>query len=273
MEPSSSLPDVNARKQQQLTAWSSGDFSAIATAQVVVGENLCEAVDLHGGSTVLDVACGSGNTAIAAARRNCDVTGIDIVAALLERAQERAAAERLAIRFDLGDAEHLPYPDASFDIVLSTFGAMFAPDQERTASEMLRVCRPGGTLGMANWTPDGWSGTTARLRAQFLPPPPHATSPLRWGTEQGIRDLFGSHVKDLRIVRREFVYRDRSPERWRAFMRANFGPTVATLAALDSESQQRFADELLREMTEANTATDGTLRIPSGYLEVVAKRV
>lgn len=272
MASSSLPPDLSPGKQQQ-AIWSSGDFSAIATAQVVVGENLCEAVDLPAGSAVLDVACGSGNTAIAAARRNCDVTGIDIVAALLERAQERATAERLAIRFDLGDAEHLPYPDASFDVVLSTFGAMFAPDQERTASEMLRVCRPGGTIGMANWTPDGWSGTTARLRARFLPLPPHATSPTRWGTEQGIRELLGSHVSDLRVMRREFVYRDRSPERWRDFMCANFGPTVATLDALDPESQQRFADELLREMTEANTATDGTLRIPSGYLEVVAKRV
>jgi ubiquinone/menaquinone biosynthesis C-methylase UbiE len=273
MASSSPPPDVNARKQQQQTVWSSGDFSAIATGMVVVGENLCEAIDLNAGSAVLDVACGSGNTAIAAARRNCDVTGIDIVAALLERAQERATAERLAVRFDLGDAEDLPYREASFDVVLSTFGAMFAPNQERTASEILRVCRPGGTIGMANWTPDSWAGTSARLRARFLPPPPHARPPTRWGTEQGIRDLFGSHVKDLRIVRREFVYRDRSPEHWQAFMSANFGPTVATLAALDSESQQRFADELLREMTEANTAKDGTLRIPSGYLEVVARRV
>jgi ubiquinone/menaquinone biosynthesis C-methylase UbiE len=237
---------------------------------VIVSENLCEAVDLHAGASVLDVACGSGNAAIAAARRSCDVTGIDIVPALLERAQERATAERLAVRFDLGDAEHLPYPDASFDVVLSTFGVMFAHDQEQAADEMVRVCRPGGTIATANWTPDSWAGIMARLRAKFLPPPPGARSPQRWGTETGIRELFGSHVGDLHVERREFVYRDRSPEHWLAFMSANFGPTVATVAALDSESQQQFADELLRQMTEANTATDGTLRVPAAYLEVVA---
>jgi SAM-dependent methyltransferase len=269
---SPSSPDLATVKQSQQVMWSRGDYAAIATPLQIVSETLCEAADLRAGSTVLDVACGSGNTAIAAARRFCTVTGVDYVPALLDRAQKRAAAERLPVHFELGDAEHLPYPDASFDVVLSSFGAMFAADQPRAAAEMIRVARHGGTIGMANWTPDGWFGTVFSTIAHFAPPPPGVKPPLRWGTEDGLRDLFGDRLADLRIERREFILRYRSPAHWLEFFRTNFGPMVNAFAALDAMGRQLLADELSDRIAAANTATDGTLVVPASYLEVIATR-
>ena len=265
-------PDLVALKQRQQVMWSRGNYAEIGTALVIVSENLCEAVDLRAGSTVLDVACGSGNTAIAAARRFCIVTGVDYVPALLERARERAAAERLSIHFETGDAEHLPYPSAAFDVVLSTFGCMFAPDQAKTAAEMTRLCRPGGKIGMANWSPNGWVATMFQTVSRFAPPPPGTSSPLRWGTEEDLRELFGDHVSDMRIERRTFTMRYRSPAHWLEFFRTNFGPTVTAFAALDTMGRQLLADELLDKVTAHNIANDGTLVVPSEYLEVVATR-
>ncbi len=267
-----SVPDLSAVKQHQQVMWSQGDYAAVGTPLVIVSENLCEAVDLRAGSTVLDIATGTGNAAIAAARRYCIATGIDYVPALLDRAQERAAAERLSVHFELGDAEHLPFPDTSFDVVLSTFGTMFAPDQERTAAEMVRVCRPGGRIGMANWTPDSWVGSWFRVRSRFVPPPPNVKPPMRWGTEEGLRELFGDTITNLKIERRQFTFRYRSPAHWLEFFRANFGPLVTAFAALDTMGRQLLADELLDNAAAANTAHDGTLVIPSDYLEVVATR-
>lgn len=265
-------PDLAAIAQRQQKIWSAGDFSAIGGLHQIVSELLCEAVDLHAGSAVLDVACGSGNTAIAAARRFCEVTGIDFVPALLDRARERAAAERLPVQFDQGDAAHLPYPDASFDAVLSTFGCMFSPDQAGTAAQMARVCRPGGTIGMANWTPDSLPGAVFRIVAGYVPPAPGGLPPTRWGTESGLRDLFGDAIADLRIERRDLVMRYRSAEHWLEFFRTNFGPLVTVFAALDPADSRRLADELLAGVTEINTATDGTLVAPAEYLEVVIDR-
>ena len=267
-----SAPELAAIKQHQQQTWAAGDYAAVGTILQFVSEALCEAVDLRAGSRVLDVACGSGNTALAAARRFGNVVGVDYVPDLLERGRERAAAERLRIEFQEGDAEALPFPDASFDVVLSTFGVMFAPDQERAAAELLRVCRPGGTIGLANWTPEGFTGQSSAVRNRYAPPPPGLAPPGRWGTEDGVRALLGEGVAEWRAERRVFVYRYASPPAWLAFMRAHFGPTLRTFAALDAAGQEAYAADLLALIDRFNRADDGTAVVPSEYLEVVATR-
>jgi len=199
--------DLSAVKQRQQQTWATGDFAMVATGATIVGELLCDAVDVRAGQRVLDVATGSGNTALAAARRYCEVTGIDYVPALLERGRERAAVERVPVTFLEGDAENIPFPDASFDVVLSTFGAMFAPNQEKAASELLRVCRPGGKIGMANWTPNGWTGVMFQVTAQHVPPPPGVPSPIFWGMEERLRKLFGDGIASLQVTRRSNIFR------------------------------------------------------------------
>jgi SAM-dependent methyltransferase len=267
-----SQPDLAAVKGRQQRMWSAGDFAAIGATLSIVGETLCEAVDLRAGQRVLDVAAGAGNAALAAARRFADVTAADYVPALLERGRERAAGERLPVDFVEGDAENLPFPDASFDVVLSTFGAMFAPDQERAARELLRVCRPGGTIGMANWTTEGWLGDVFRANGRYVPPPAGVASPLLWGNEARLRDLFGDGVADLRATRRHFVFRYRSPEHWLEFWRAYYGPTIAAFGNLDAAGQAALAGDLLEVVARHNRATDGTMVVPGEYLEVVATR-
>jgi SAM-dependent methyltransferase len=267
-----STPELAAIKQRQQQAWAAGDFAAVGIGQQIVGEALCEAVDLRAGSHVLDVACGAGNTALAAARRFAEVVGVDYVPALLARGRERAAAERLPVTFHEGDAEALPFPDASFDVVLSTFGVMFAPDQARAAAELLRVCRPGGTIGLANWTLEGFTGQSSAIRNRYAPLPPGLAPPGRWGTEDGVRALLGEGVADVRAERRVFVYRFPSPQAWLAFMQTHFGPTVRTFAALDAVGQAAYAADLLALIDRFNRADDGTAVIPSEYLEVVATR-
>ncbi|CAA9553547.1 MAG: Methyltransferase type 11 [uncultured Thermomicrobiales bacterium] len=265
-------PDLSAVKGRQQQMWSAGDFSKVATPLVIVGECLCESVDVSAGQRVLDVACGSGTAALAAARRNCVVTGVDYVPALLARGRERATVEGLEVDFRDGDAEQLPFPDASFDVVLSTFGVMFAPNQEQAASELLRVCRPGGTIGLANWTPEGRVGEMFRLTAKYLPPPPGLKPPARWGTEQGLRELFGTGLADLRIERRHFVSRYRDAEEWLTFFRTYFGPVVTAFATLDTAGQQAFATEMTALMNAQNEAADGTLKVRNEYLEAVVTR-
>lgn len=265
-----SLPDFTTIKQRQQRVWSEGDFSLVAIPLVVVSENLCEAVDLRAGQRVLDVACGSGNTAIAAARRNTTVTGIDYVPALLDHARERAAAERVCIEFQEGDAEALKFPNGAFDVVLSTFGSMFAPDHRGAANEMLRVCRPGGSIGLANWTPEGKIGEMFRLVAGVSPPPPGVQPPMLWGTEEHVRKLLGDGISNFHMERRIFFMLHTSPEQWLDFFRTYFGPVNQAFGQLDPAGQQRFAAELLEWLAASNIATDGTLVIPCEYLEVVA---
>jgi len=264
-------PNFDAIKSRQQTMWATGDFSKVATPLVIVGELLCEAIDLSAGQRVLDVACGSGTAALAAARRNCEVTGVDYVPALLARGRERAAAEGLELEFREGDAEALPSPDGSFDVVLSTFGVMFAPNQEQAARELLRVCRPNGRIGLANWTPEGRIGEMFRLTAKYMPPP-GLTSPVRWGTEQGLTELLGEGISDFRVERRMFVHRFASSAEWLGFFRTHFGPTVTAFAALDEAGQHAYAAELMAMMDHHNQATDGTLKVANEYLEVVATR-
>lgn len=264
--------DLAAVKRRQQQTWATGDFAAVGAMLVGVGETLCEAVDLHSGRRVLDVACGSGTAALAAARRFCDVTGVDFVPALLECGRERAAGERLPVDFREGDAEALPFPDADFDVVLSTFGMMFAPDQAQAAAELLRVCRPGGTIGLANWTPEGFSGQLFAVTARHVPFPPGLAPPTRWGTADGLRELLGAGVSELRIERRDFVMRFPSPEMWVEFFRVHFGPVVRAFAALDEAGQAAYSADLLAAVARFNRADDGTMAVPSEYLEVVATR-
>ncbi len=264
--------DLAAVKRRQQQTWAAGDFAAVGATLQIVSELLCEAVDLRAGTRVLDVATGSGNTALAAARRFGDVVGIDYVSALLERGRARAIAEGLPVDFQEGDAEALPFADASFDAVLSSFGVMFAPDQERSARELLRVCRPGGRIGLANWTPDSFIGEIFRINARYVPPPPGLQPPVLWGTQERLKDLFGDDVASLTVARRSFVFRYRSPEHWLEFFRAYYGPTVKAFEALDAAGQAALSHDVLDVLGRFNRSGDATLVLPSDYLEVVAVR-
>lgn len=266
------MTDLSSVKKSQQEMWALGDYAPIGARLVIVSELLCEAVDLRGGQRVLDVATGTGNTALAAARRSCEVTGIDYVPAWLERARERARLEGLEVGFREGDAESLPFPDASFDVVLSTFGAMFAPDQERVARELLRVCRPGGKIGMASWTPDGFSGESFRVTARYVPPPAELKPATRWGTEAGLRELFGDGIASLRVTRRSLVFRFRSVQQRAELFRTHFGPTMKTFAGLDPARQRELERDLEELAQRFNRSGDDTLVVPSDYLEVVAVR-
>jgi SAM-dependent methyltransferase len=266
------VTDLTTIKNRQQQTWASGDYAVVGSTLVLMGERLCEAVDLRAGQRVLDVATGNGNAALSAARRFGEVTGIDYVPALLERGRERAAAEGLEVTFTEGDAEDIPFPDASFDVVLSTVGCMFAPDQEKTAGEMLRVCRPGGKLGMANWTPDGFIGQMFRVSSRYSPPPPGLKPPVLWGTEERLRELFGEGVASLRAKRRSFVFRYRSFDHWLEVFRGYYGPTLKAFQSLDAERQEAYAADLRSLVARFNRSGDESMVVPSDYLEVVAVR-
>ncbi len=264
--------DFDVVKTRQQATWSAGDYAVIGTALQVIGESLCEAVDLAAGSRVLDVAAGNGNAALAAARRGGQVTAVDYVPSLLERIRARADADGLVVETRTGDAEALELADASFDVVLSTLGVMFAPNQEQAAAELIRVSRPGGRIGLANWTPDGFVGQMFRTIGRHVPPPPGLRSPLEWGTEARLRELFGTAVSGLELVERDFVFRYRSAADFVDTFRTYYGPMVKAFEALDDEGQASLAEDLLALAGAHNTAVDGQLRVPSRYLEVVAHR-
>jgi SAM-dependent methyltransferase len=258
---------ITARQQQ---VWGLGDFNVIARSIVGVAEALCEGLDPRAGARVLDVACGSGNGALVAARRYCRVTGVDYVQSLIARARLRAAAEGSEIDFREGDAQALPFADQSFDAVMSIFGVMFAPDQPRAARELVRVCRPGGRIALASWTPEGAVGDFFRATARLVPPPPGLAPPLRWGTEAGLRELLGGAVRDLVLERRCVVEHFLSVEHAVELFSRYFGPTVAALAALDAEGQRTLRADTAALMDRHNKADDGTLMFEAEYLLAVA---
>jgi SAM-dependent methyltransferase len=265
--------DYEAVKAAQQKMWAEGDFARIGLSQTIVGELLCEAADVLPGDRVLDVACGAGNAALAAARRFAKVTGLDFVPALLDHARERSRAELLDdMEWIEGDAEKLPFEDGSFDVVMSTFGVMFAPNQRKAAAELLRVCRPGGRIAMANWTLDGFVGQLFATTARHVPLPPGLDPPMLWGTEERLRELWGDGISDLRIEHRYAAIRYPSPEYGLEYYRTWFGPTKAALERLEPAAGDAFAADLLALMRRENTAGDRALVMPSGYAEVVATR-
>jgi ubiquinone/menaquinone biosynthesis C-methylase UbiE len=270
--PPAPVPDaaLDAIKARQRLTWASGDFGVIGTTLQIVGEMLCEAVDLRAGSKVLDVAAGNGNCSLAAARRWGQVTSTDYVPTLLEDGRRRAHGERLAnITFQEADAEALPFADAAYDVVLSSFGVMFAPNHARTASELLRVCRSGGRIGLANWTPRGFIGQLFGVIGRHVPPPQGLTSPSRWGTAEYLEMLFRASASDIHATPRDFVMRYRSPEHWIDVFRTWYGPVHKAFAALDENGQQRLHDDLVALIAAFNTSGDATVVVPSEYLEVV----
>ena len=263
--------DLSLVKAKQQAAWAAGDYAVIGTTLQIVGETLCEALDLRAGQRVLDVAAGNGNATLAAARRWCDVVSTDYVPALLERARARAGAEGLAVQFEQADAENLQYEDGAFDVVLSTFGVMFTPNQERAAAELARVCKPGGKIGLANWTPSSLVGEMFKAIGRYLPPAPGMKSPALWGTEERLRELFGSRIAALQAPRRHFVFRYRSPRHWLDTFRTYYGPMHKAFAALDAGKQESLAEDLLGLAQRFNSATDGSMVAPSEYLEAVIR--
>lgn len=261
--------DFAAVKARTHAAWSSGDYAVVGTTLQIVGENLCEALDVRAGQRVLDVAAGNGNVSLAAARRGCDVLATDYVAALLDRAAERAAAEHLPLGIRVADAEDLPLDDASFDAVVSTFGVMFTPNQAKSASELLRVCKPGGKIGMANWTPQGFIGQLFRTIGSHLPPPPGVMSPARWGTPEFIREQFEAHASAIELKERHFNFRYRSAEHFLHVFRTVYGPTLKAFAALDEAGKEKLSADIIALVGRFNRSGDGTMVVPSEYLEVV----
>ena len=265
-------PDYAAIKGRQQATWASGDYHMVGTQIVIVSEWLIEALDVHSTECVLDVATGSGNAALAAARRGCEVRGVDYVPALLERARVRAEAEGLKVGFIEGDAEALPFGDATFDVVCSVFGAMFAPDQERTASELVRVCRPGGRIGVVAHTPEGFIGQLFKTTSRHVPPPAGLKPPVLWGTETRLRELFGDEIAQISLVKRFFAFRYSSPEAYVQYWRRYYGPTLKAFDAVGASGSAALEADLLDLVARFNRAEDGTMVVPSEYLEAVIVR-
>jgi ubiquinone/menaquinone biosynthesis C-methylase UbiE len=271
MQTTTPKPDLAAVKARQQMAWGSGDYAIIGTTLQIVGEMLCEAVDLRSGQTVLDVAAGNGNATLAAARRFADVTSTDYVGALLERGKERATAERLDVKFQEADAENLPFGDASFDTVLSTFGVMFTPNQEQAARELMRVTKPGGKIGMANWTPESFIGQLFKTFGKYVPPAAGVKSPALWGTKAQLDSMFAAGGM-VATAGRHFAFRYKSAQHMLDIFRTYYGPVHKAFGALDAKMQMDLETDILALMASFNSAKDGTLVIQSEYLEVVVTK-
>jgi ubiquinone/menaquinone biosynthesis C-methylase UbiE len=270
--PSTDAPDFAAIKDRQRATWASGDFGHIGARLQIVGESICEAVDLRSTDRVLDVAAGNGNASLAAARRYADVTATDYVPELLAQARRRAEADGLPLTTQVADAENLPFADSEFDVVLSTYGVMFAPNQARAAAEMVRVTKPGGRIGMANWTPDGFIGDLFRTVGRFVPPPAGLAPPAAWGSEPRLVELFGPHARDLRTTRRQYMFRFLSAEHWVDVFRTYYGPVHKAFAALDEAGQRAFHDALIELLGKYDQGGGASLVVPGDYLEVVIER-
>ena len=270
--PPSTPPDLSAVKAKQQAAWSAGDYAIIGRTLQIVGENLCEAVNLRAGERVLDVAAGNGNATLAAARHFAEVTSTDYVPSLLERGRARAEAEGLQVTFREADAEALPFADSTFDVVLSTFGVMFTPDQARAAREMLRVCRPGGRIGLANWTPGSFIGELFKVLGRYLPPAAGLRSPALWGTEERLKELFSEAEASIQATPRIFNFRYRSPAHWMEVFRTFYGPVNRAFLALDTPRQDELERDILNLLARFDRGGVGGLVVPSEYLEVVVTR-
>jgi len=271
MTTQASTPDFTAIKTKQQATWSSGDFGHIGVRLQIVGESLSEAADVHAGETVLDVAAGNGNASLAAARRFAKVTSTDYVPALLEQGKLRAEAERLEMTLQVADAEALPFPDASFDVVLSSFGVMFAPNQELAAAELLRVVKPGGRIALACWTPEGFLGDLFRTVGSFLPPPAGLRSPMLWGSEPWLREMF-SGAADIKTERKIYAFRYLSSQHFVDFFRRYYGPIHKAFGALDSAKQEAFNQAVVALLDKANVSKRGGLVVAAEYLEIVITR-
>lgn len=264
-----SAPDLVAIKARQQGVWSSGNYALVGATLQIVGETLCETLDLRAGQRVLDVAAGNGNVTLAAARRWCDVTSTDYVPALLEHGKKRAAADGLKVHFQEADAEALPFADTTFDVVTSSYGVMFTPNQEKAASEMLRVCRAGGKIGLANWTPAGFIGQVFKVMGQYVPPPAGVKSPILWGTRERLAELFGASTTSIAAERRDFMFRYRSADHFIDVFRTYYGPVLKAMASLDDGRGDALVADLRTLIGRLNRATDGTMVVPGEYLEVV----
>ncbi len=265
-------PDLGSIKSRQQGAWASGDYAVVGTTLQIVGETLCEALDLRSNQKVLDVAAGNGNASLAAARRWCDVVATDYVPALLDRARERAEADHLQVNFQEADAEALPFADGRFDVVVSTFGVMFTPDQDRAAAELARVCKSGGKIGLANWTPDGFIGQLFKTIGKHMPPPAGIKSPALWGTRARIDEMLGQHASFIETTHRHFAFRYRSPAHWLDIFRTYYGPVLKTFAALPPAGQMALEIDLMSLVAQFNRSGNGCMVVPSEYLEVIITR-
>jgi len=271
LEAPRAAPDYSAVKQRQQATWASGDYAIIGTTLQLVGERLVDAVDLRAGERVLDVAAGNGNATLAAARQFAQVTSTDYVPALLDRAKERAAAERLAVEFQPADAEALPFANDSFDVALSTFGVMFTPDQEKAAGELARVVRKGGRIGLANWTPEGFIGQLFKIIGRHVPPPAGVRSPALWGTEERLAELFPGHK--VKATRQVFTFRYKSPEHWLQVFKTFYGPTHRAFAALNPTGQMALEGDIRALLERLNRGGKDSLVVPSDYLEIVVTKM
>lgn len=269
LDANTNIPNYTAIKEKQQQMWASGDYAKVGTTLQITGESLCEAMDIRSGRSVLDVAAGNGNVTLAAARRYCKVTSTDYVQALLDQSHVRALAEGLVVDYQQADAENLPFDAGQFDYVVSTFGVMFAPNQIQSAAELLRVCKGGGKIGLANWTPDGFIGRLFKIVGKYVAPPAGVNSPALWGTESFIRDNFGPHATNIEIHKRQFSFRYLSVDHWIEVFRTYYGPTHKVFNTLSGGAQVSFANDIRALIGELNVADDGTLVVKSEYLEVV----
>lgn len=262
-------PNYDVIKTKQQIAWSSGDYARVGVTLQISGEQLCEAMDVHAGQSVLDVAGGNGNVSLAAARRFCKVISTDYVPALLAHSQRRAEVDGLAIEYQQADAEALPFRDNSFDNVVSTFGVMFTPNQSQAASELIRVCKTGGKIGMANWTPEGFIGELFKIIGQYIAPPTGVSSPSAWGTTTFLAGNFGPHTAQIKSESRHFIFRYQSPQHWLDLFATYYGPLLKTFEALNEPTRANLSADVLNLIHKFNQASDGTMVVPSEYLEVV----
>ena len=262
-------PSLDAVKAKQQGAWASGNYAIVGTTLQIVGEQLCETIDLKSGSKVLDVAAGNGNATLAAARRFCDVTSTDYVDTLLKKGAARAEAEGLSVEFQTADAENLPFADNAYDVVMSTFGVMFTPDQPKAASELMRVIKPGGKIALANWTPESFIGQLFKTIGKYIPPAPGVNSPALWGTEARLKEFFENEASDITLHERSFNFRYQSPDHFMHIFRTYYGPTHKAFLALNEEGQVGLDADIRALIDQFNAATDGTMVVPGAYVDAV----